>query len=231
MPHALSHKIPPEIDEIYYPLFNQVSHLHVQWNIFRQLYVADPETFALLRWSANGFFGVVQQTLASAILLTISRLTDAKQTGSGKHARDNLSLDRLIDRIDEQQFPDLKDEMSKRLVAARHACAFARDVRNKLLAHSDLATSLRDRAAVASQTTTTNIDAALRSIAYVLNAIPGHFDNSGVAYAVASMSTDGTTLLNRLRAAKTYLESLADQLSASGGDITSDAGHASQYHT
>lgn len=54
---------------------------------------------------------------------------------------------RLIDRIDEQQFPDFKDEMSKRLIAARHACAFARDVRNKLLAHSDLATSLRDRAA------------------------------------------------------------------------------------
>jgi hypothetical protein len=217
MSHALSHKIPPEIDEIYHPLVNQVSHVHVQWNIFRQLYVSGPETFALLKWSANGFFGVVQHTLASEILLTISRLTDAKQTGTGKRARDNLSLDRLVDRIDQQQFPALKDEMCKRLVAARHTCAFARDVRNKLLAHSDLATSLRDRAAVAAQTTTTNIDAALRSIAHVLNAIPGHFDNSGVAYAVASMSTDGHTLLNRLRAAKAYLESLADQFSASGG--------------
>src|SRR5215813_10736866 len=217
MSHALSHKIPPEIDEIYYPLFNQVSHLHVQWTIFRQLYVSGPETSALLKWSANGFFGVVQHTLASEILLTISRLTDTKQTGSGKHARDNLSLDRLADRIDEQQFPDLKDEISKRLVAARHACAFAREVRNKLLAHSDLATSLRDRAAVASQTTTTNIDEALRSIAYVMNAVPGHFDNSGVTYEVASMSTDGITLLNRLRAAKTHLELLADQLSIREG--------------
>ncbi len=217
MPHALSHKIPPQIDEIYYLLFNQVSHLHVQWTIFRQLYVSGPETSALLKWSANGFFGVVQHTLASEILLTISRLTDTKQTGSGKHARDNLSLDRLADRIDEQQFPDLKDEISKRLVAARHACGFAREVRNKLLAHSDLATSLRDRAAVASQTTTTNIDEALRSIAYVMNAVPGHFDNSGVACEIASMSTDGITLLNRLRAAKTHLEFLADQLSISEG--------------
>jgi|ERR1043165_4103484 hypothetical protein len=217
MSHALSHKIPPEIDEIYRPLVNQVSHVHFQWNIFRQLYVSGPETFALLKWSANGFFGVVQHTLASEILLTISRLTDAKQTGTGKRARDNLSLDRLVDRIDQQQFPALKEEISERLIAARHTCAFARDVRNKLLAHSDLATSLRDRAAVAAQTTTTNIDAALRSIAHVLNAIPGHFDNSGVAYAVASMSTDGNTLLNRLRAAKAYLESLADQLSAGGG--------------
>jgi hypothetical protein len=209
--------MPPEIDEIYYPLFNQVSHLHVQWNIFRQLYVSGPETFALLKWSANGFFAVIQHTLASEILLTICRLTDAKQSGSGKYVRDNLSLDRLIGRIDPQQFPDLKDEISKRLVAARDACAFARNVRNKLLAHSDLGTSLRDRAAVAAQTTTTNIDASLRSIAYVLNAIPGHFDNSGVAYAVASMSTDGNTLINRLRVAKTYLESLTDQMSASGG--------------
>ena len=63
----------------------------------------------------------------------------------------------------------------------------------------------------------TNIDEALRSIAYVMNAVPGHLDNSGVTYEVASMSTDGITLLNRLRAAKTHLELLADQLSIREG--------------
>jgi hypothetical protein len=216
MSHVLSHEIPREIDEFYNPLFHQVSHLHVQWNIFRQLYVASPETFELLKWSANGFFGVVQHTLASEILLTISRLTDAKQTGSGNRVRRNLSLDRLVDCINPVQFPQLRDDIHNRLVDARHTCGFAREVRNKLLAHNDLATNLRDRASVASQTTTTNIDAALRSIAYVMNAIPAHFDNSVVAYEIASMSTDGNTLLNRLRAARSYLESLAHQVSAGG---------------
>ena len=217
MPHALSHKIPLEIDELYTPLFNQVSHVHAQWSIYRQLYVSGPEIISLLKWSAGSFFGVVQHTLASEILLTICRLTDSKQTGFGNRARDNLSLDRLADCVDQGKFPGLRDEIQKRLTQSRPICGFARDVRNKLLAHSDLSTSLRDRVAVVSQATTTNIDAALESIAHVMNAIPAHFDNSTVVYEIASMPDDGNSLLNRLRDSRTYWKYIEDQLSTQRG--------------
>jgi hypothetical protein len=134
---ALSRNLPAEIAEIYTPLFSQVSHLHAQWSIYRQLYVAGPETFELLKWAANGFFRVVQDTLASEILLTISRLTDAKQTGRGNRARDNLSLDQLVNSVDESKYPVLRAEINRRLIQSQQACGFARDVRNKLLAHSE----------------------------------------------------------------------------------------------
>lgn len=217
MPLAISQKLPSEIDELYTPLFSQVSHLHAQWAIYRQLYVAGPETFRLLKWAADGFFRVVQDTLASEILLTISRLTDAKQTGFGNRARDNLSLAQLAHCVDETKFPVLRTQIDKCLAQSRQACAFARDVRNKLLAHSDLSTSLRDRAAVISQATTTNIDAALASIAYVMNTIPAHFDGSTVVYEVACMPDDGNSLLNRLRDSRNYWQLLEDQLLNSDG--------------
>jgi hypothetical protein len=209
---APSRNLPSEIAELYTPLFSQVSHLHAQWEIYRQLYVAGPETFHLLKWAANGFFRVVQDTLASEILLTISRLTDAKQTG----ARHNLSLDQLTHSVDQPKFPVLRAEIVKRLTQAQQACAFARDVRNKLLAHSDLSTSLRDREAVISQATTTNFDAALVSIAHVMNAIPAHFDSSTVVYEIARMPGDGNSLLNRLRDSQNYWQHIESQLFPDG---------------
>ncbi len=209
---ALSRNLPSEIAELYTPLFSQVSHLHAQWEIYRQLYVAGPETFQLLKWAANGFFRVVQDTLASEILLTISRLTDARQTGR----RDNLSLDQLTHSVDQSKFPVLRAEIDKRLTQSKQACAFARDVRNKLLAHSDLSTSLRDREAVISQATTTNIDGAIASIAHVMNAVPAHFDNSAVVYEIARMPGDGNSLLNRLRDSRNYWRNIEDQLFPDG---------------
>jgi hypothetical protein len=213
---GLSRNLPSEIAELYTPLFSQVSHLHAQWEIYRQLYVAGPETFQLLQWAANGFFRVVQDTLASEILLTISRLTDVKQTGRGNRARDNLSLDRLAHSVNQSEFPVLRAEVDKCLTQSRQDCAFARDVRNKLLAHSDLSTSLRDREAVISQATTTNIDAALVSIARVMNAIPAHFDGSTVVYEIARMPDDGNSLLNRLRDSRNYWQHVESQLFPDG---------------
>ncbi|MGZ5435134.1 MAG: AbiU2 domain-containing protein [Pyrinomonadaceae bacterium] len=213
---ALSRNLSSEVAELYTPLFSQVSYLHAQWEIYRQLYVAGPETFQLLKWAADGFFRVVQDTLASEILLTISRLTDAKQTGRGNRARDNLSLDQLTHSVDQSKFPVLRAEIDNRLTQSQQACAFARDVRNKLLAHSDLSTSLRDREAVISQATTTNIDAALVSIVHVMNAIPAHFDGSTVVYEIARMPDDGNSLLNRLRDSRNYWQHVESQLFPDG---------------
>jgi hypothetical protein len=216
MPVAISKKLPLEIGELYTPLFSQVSHLHSQWAIYRQLFVAGPETFQLLQWAANGFFRVVQDTLASEILLTISRLTDSKQTGRGNRARDNLSLEQLAHSVDELKFPTLRVEIQRRLTEAQQTCGFARNVRNKLLAHSDLSTTLRNREAVISKATTTNIDAAIESIAWVINAIPAHFDKSTVVFQVARMPGGGDVLLNRLRDSRNYWQHIEDQLFPGG---------------
>jgi hypothetical protein len=121
-------------------------------------------------------------------------------------------LDQLVHSVDESKYSVLRAEFNQRLVPSQQACGFAREVRNKLLAHSDLSTSLRDREAVISQTTTTNIGAALVSIAHVVNAIPAHFENSTVVYEIACMPHDGNSSLNRLRDSRNYWQSIEKQL-------------------
>jgi hypothetical protein len=193
-------KIPSEVYEIYKPLFNQVSHLHAKWGIFCQLYASSSEIIDLLNSSAAGFFRVCQDVLAYDILLTISRLTDPKQTGK----RDNLSLERLVESIDGVKFPKLKDEIEQFLVASKAKCSFARELRNKLIAHNDLAENLQSNGALISMATKKNIEDALESIRNVMNVVASYFENSTVAYELASMPSDGNVLIARLRDAKEY---------------------------
>jgi HEPN superfamily AbiU2-like protein len=203
-------EIPIEIEEIYTPLYHQVCHLHAQWGIYCQLYASGKEVINLLNSSSAGFFHVCQDVLASQILLTISRLTDPKETRIGKNVRENLTLERLSSSVDQVRFTKLGDEVKKRFSEAKEKCRFAREVRNKLLAHSDLSTSLHGRAELASTTNKKNMERAFESICDVMNAVPGYFDDSTVAYTLASTPSDGTVLIARLRDARNYRQQLRE---------------------
>jgi HEPN superfamily AbiU2-like protein len=203
-------KIPSEIDGIYMPLFHQVTYLHTKWGIFCQLYASGSENIKLLNSSSGGFFRVCQDVLAYDILLTISRLTDPQQTGKGKNARDNLTLERLSSSIDAIKFPKLKDEIAKLLVESKNKCSFARELRNKLIAHSDLSASLHSRAALISTATKQNIEDAIESIRNVMNTVPSYFENGTVAYQSAEVAAEGNKLIVRLRQAQMYCDQLRE---------------------
>ena len=205
-----STKIPSEINEIYMPLFSQVAHLHTKWGIFCQLYASGNEIVKLLNWSSGSFFRVYQDVLAYDILLEISRLTDPKQTGKGKIARDNLTLERLSASIDEVKFPKLKDEIGTLIVESKNKCSFARVLRNKLIAHNDLSANLHDRATLVSTATKQNIDDALESICNVMNAVHSYFENGTVNYQFAFVSAEGNQLITRLRQAQMYCGQLQE---------------------
>jgi hypothetical protein len=200
--------IPSDIDEIYTPLFHQVSHLHAKWEIFCQLYASGNEIIELLNFSSGGFFRVCQDVMAYDTLLNITRLTDPKQTRMGKNVRENLTLERLASSIDGGQFPKLKDDIERLLADSMNKCDFARELRNKLIAHNDLSTNLHHRAALISTATKRNIEDALESIRHVMNSVSSYFNGGIVVYQVASMNSDGNTLIVRLRQAKLYCEQL-----------------------
>jgi hypothetical protein len=202
--------IPSDINEIYTPLFHQVSHLHVKWEIFCQLYASGNEIIELLNSSSGGFFRVCQDVMAYDILLNIGRLTDPKQTRMGRNVRDNLTLERLASSVDGTQFPKLKDEIEQLLVQLKSKCGFVRELRNKLIAHNDLDANLHNRAALVSTATKQNIEDALESIRHVMNSVPSYFDGGTVAYQLVSMRGDANTLIVRLRQAKIYCEQLRE---------------------
>ena len=77
--------------------------------------------------------------MADDILLSISRLVDPKQT----FGKDNLTLEQLVHSIDSTKYSQLRRDIEQRLSHARDRCAFAKDQRNKRIAHSDLFTKLQ----------------------------------------------------------------------------------------
>lgn len=193
--------IPSDIDEIYMALFQEVSHLHRKWGVFRHLYVSGPEIVDLINDAGRDFFGITQTLLAHDIVLTIGRLTDPKQSAG----RDNLCLEQLIDFIDAAQHPKLRQNIGKIYSASKPKFSFAKIYRNKLIAHNDFATKLA-RAPEPPIPTTTDIDDGLEGICDVMNAVPRYFVGLDIAtvdyYDLVTRPGGENRLIARLRAAK-----------------------------
>jgi hypothetical protein len=85
------------------------------------------------------FFRIVHDTLLEDILLNLTRLTDSPSFGEGKNQRRRLTLRSLPTRISEDS---IRAEIEELVNAAISATAFARDWRNRRIAHRDLTLAL-----------------------------------------------------------------------------------------
>ena len=131
-------RMPQDLTGVYGALHDDLAELHAKWTVFSQLYATNEERVELLNASAPQVFRLCQDVFINDILITISRLTDPRQT-SGK---DNLSMERLVVSVDGDKNSDLKGEIERLLAEAKSKCQFARELRNRRLAHSDSLTKL-----------------------------------------------------------------------------------------
>lgn len=194
--------IPLDINEVYEPLFHDVCHLHRKWKLYCQLYASSESVVDLLSNSAPGFFRISHDLLVDDLLLSISRLTDQKQT----LGKSNLTLDRLVHSVDTKKYQQLRQDVERLFSDARVKSGFAKDQRNKRIAHSDLSTKLQ--ASLLSSFTRANIEDALKAIRTVMNAVELHFNTPlyshgvNVAYVeyLSPFYADAQPLISRLRA-------------------------------
>ena len=193
-------EMPTELTELYDALYQDMSSLHAKWEIFNQLYVTSEETVELLNESAPSFFRICQDMLIDDILLTISRLTDPHQT----YNRGNLSMERLVAYVDESKYADLRDEIEQLLIEAKSKCRFARELRNRRIAHTDLSTRLHAEANPLPALTEQQIKEAFSALRAIMNKIKMHFEDTSVLYEQVLMPGDGNSLIARLRDARTY---------------------------
>lgn len=96
------------------------------------------ENVHLLNETAQAFFVRHQGLLINDIALSLSRMTDKKQSGSRKNPQENLTLARLLD-LPDAQCQQLRTELKKRWARISDAAKQLRTYRHKRLAHSDLA--------------------------------------------------------------------------------------------
>jgi len=155
-------RIPEKLRETYAHLAGNVMWTYGALEELTFLF-STSENVHLLNETAPAFFVRHQGLLINDIALSLSRMTDEKQSGSRKNPQENLTLARLLD-LPDAQCQQLRTELKKRWARISDAAKQLRTYRHKRLAHSDLAHHL-------SPSTKLGADISIRSMKKLLDQI------------------------------------------------------------
>jgi hypothetical protein len=180
-----------DLGQVYYDLFRELVWLHYKWEQYCELFGKDQQRVELLNKVAPRFFGYLQHTLFDDIQLHLARLTDPPQTGSGKNQ--NLTMRRFTQLIADPKF---KSEVEKLLEEVEQKCEFARQWRNKVLAHLDVNT--RAKPQLLPPRTRKQVKDALEAMRHLMNSIAKHYGLAEFFYEMIPKVGDAATLVHRL---------------------------------
>lgn len=186
-----------EKKEIFEHLKHAYYKLRANWELYIELYGTNPERIKLLNSAAPYVFGHIQNIFLDHILLGIARLTDSAQTGKNK----NLSIQTLTDLKGCQDF---EEQFNTALNNALQSSKFCRELRNKVLAHNDLA-KIQDATIMLEEVTRVKIKEGIESIYQMLNIVSESFFDTtigdkitqrpiGGAYDLLSCIDDGVSV-------------------------------------
>lgn len=177
------------LGDLYFALYKEVVWLHLKWKDFRALFASSRERVDLLNRVAPDFFGNLQRMMFEDTLMHLCRLTDPPQS----MGHDNLTLQRLPDCC--ISVTALCSQVQSNVDAAKQQTQFARDWRNRALAHRELSqpTGLQPLAPANLQ----SVEDALEKIRETMNCIEQHYQNSIVNYAESVEPPGGVESLLR----------------------------------
>ena len=182
----------PELGPVYHELSNECAWLHLKWQEFVELYGTQPERIDLLNAAAGVFFRVVQDALWDDTMLHLARLTDRTES----FGKTNLTLLGLPALIGDAEF---REEIQSLVKEARSKTDFARDWRNRRIAHRDLSLALQQHAEPLAQASRLQVKEALSAISAVLKRISQHCTNADLTFDVIAGHGDAESLLYVIR--------------------------------
>ena len=154
-----------ELGETYSALWSQCAWAHLRWQQFVHLYATNPKRLELLNQASPLFALVIQHDLLDQTLLSVCRLTDPVG-GKRKRKLTILRLPRMLSSLVDKS---VVAQVTKRVDRAVARCKFARDLRNRQLAHTNLALALaKTGAKPLPEATRRDVERAMVSIAVVL---------------------------------------------------------------
>ncbi|WP_283742706.1 hypothetical protein [Sideroxydans sp. CL21] len=192
--------IPVELSDIWEFLNSQVVWLHGRWIVYRQIYGTNPKRIDLINEAAPTFFWMIEQSLMNDVQLTLVKLADPSTTCG----RENLTLETLVTEVERISTGELSTTMRQSLVNFRQCCEKIRQRRHKDIAHFDLSVQLGNKAEVLPSPSRQEIELALLELRKFMNLFLDFFQNTQMAYEHFSLSTDGNTLLFRLKESLRY---------------------------
>ena len=182
----------PELGAIFNELYKKLMQLHIVWQQYRQLYGDDPETVHLLNRTSGLFFQIVQDELWDSVLLGVSRLTDPPATGK----KTNLTVQSLPPLISD---PTLRAEVQELCEKALTSAEFAREHRNKRIAHQDYTHVVHHASNPLSGISRALVEKMLASLRAVLNRVDAHYRDATVLYEEFVDESGARLLVHKLR--------------------------------
>jgi len=185
-------KMGQEVGSVYSALWQQVAWIHKKWEQYVTLFGTNEKRIDLLNAAAPSMFRTVQDTLFEDVLLHLARLTDPPSSVG----RANLSARRLASVLASSPIGPEVDSLAK---AALGSCEFARDWRNRRLAHTDLDLALDQAAQPLKEASRASVNGALGALEQLLNAVSRHYLDSTSMFSIGPEDDDALSLLYVLR--------------------------------
>jgi hypothetical protein len=183
----------PTLGTAFHGLWNDWAWLHVKWREYRSVFVTSEARIAILNTAARGFFGVAEAVLWQDVILQICRFTDPAKTAG----RETLSLHCLPGLIDD--FPQRQRVLDLIAVAEQHS-EFARDWRNRYIAHRDRQLALSPEAKPLAPASRERAQNAIDAITAVLAHVESDYcRRPPTMFGYLSQLGDGEALLRVLR--------------------------------
>ncbi len=175
-------------------LWQQLVSAKRKWGEYVTLFGTNEKRVALLNAAAPQFFNLLDSILWEDTVLHIARLTDLSNT-FGQRNRTNLSIRAFPELITDAR---LRDALATHLKAAVDATGFARDWRNRRIAHRDLQYELDRSAKPLAFASRASVNTAFEKIEAVMNAVQLHFLDSTTHYDTPISRGGAMTLLHTL---------------------------------
>jgi hypothetical protein len=194
---------PEGTGDLFYELWTNVAHLHLKWKNYRSLFGTSPDRIDLLNEVASLFFGLLDGILLHDVVLAIARLTDPAWA-RGKKRKDNASFERLLEMLNPDIDANLTNELKSELDDLKAHCKSIRQLRDRLIAHDDLATALQYRADPLPDISRAYIEDILERVRNLLGKIEEHFLGSPTSHEQVISINDAESLVFALESAREH---------------------------
>jgi len=185
---AKRQKMPGDLANLHFQLGQDLTWLHLNWKEFKRLFATSEKRVALLNATAPRFFARYEQTLWHDTLLHLCRLTDPPQSVG----KDNLTIRGLTPLVTDSA---LAARVTLEVEEAVRNTEFARDWRNRRLAHRDLAQVLAPQLHPLAPASRAHVEAVLASLCKVMNSVELHYENSTTSYEHVIVADSGAEAL------------------------------------
>ena len=181
-----------QLGDVHHAIWNDLAWLNAKWGQFNALFGETPERVEILNSAAPLFFRIVQDVLWDDTLLHIARLTDAPKIGS----RTNLSIRCYPELISQ---PGNRGRIETLVDLAIEASVFARDWRNRRIAHNDFQLMVNQQTQPLAVASRLSVKGALAAIADVFNEVEHLYFDSETAFDGMYEPGDAAAMLYVLR--------------------------------